>query len=530
MESGSVDRRGRRNATAAGPAEVSVPALVPRLAAGAAAGAGWVLALPPVDWWLCAPVALTVLLLALRGLSPLRRSLVGAVAGLVVFGVTLRWAIVLTPPGFVLLVLSQAAFVASAACSTPARRGAVLAFPGVLVLSEWARHRWPLSGLPLSGLDVAQAGSPLLPAVSVGGPLLLVRLVAAVASGLAYAVRRRTVRWSGSMLAVALGIYLVAVPQEGSWTRAEGRPLAVALVQGGGERGIPAVRSDAGAVFARHVSASARIEQPVDLIVWPEDVVDVDSFARSEERAELARLAQATGAVVVAGVVEDAVGSDPEAQVRRFYNRAVAIEATGDVGAVYDKVIRVPFGEYVPWRTLVDRVADLSLVPREAVPGAGPGILGTSVGRLGVAISFEGLFASRARGAVRSGADILVNPTNAASYVTPDVPSQQVASAKLRAVETGRWVLVAGPTGPSAIVDADGRVRIHSDLEEQTVPQSPVERRSGVTPYVRFGDAPIVGLGAVMTAAGWWRSRDPTAGPRVRRSSSRLSATGGERT
>jgi apolipoprotein N-acyltransferase len=308
---------------------------------------------------------------------------------------------------------------------------------------------------------------------------------------------------------VAVFVVGAALPTPRLQGTAATTSLTVAAVQGGGVRGVPAVRADAGAVFDRHLAASAALDPAVELVLWPEDVVDLDvPLAAASEGVALSSLARELDAVVVVGVVTTDAGPDPAAAaIRRFRNQAVAIGPDGALGDVYDKVIRVPFGEYVPARDLLDRFVDLSLVPRDAVAGVGAGTLDTAVGRLGVAISFEGLFAERARAAVRAGARLLLVPTNAASYVTDDVPSQQVAAARLRAVETGRAVVLAAPTGPSAIVTADGSVRARPDLEERAVLTGDVSLRTGLTPYARAGDAPVVALAAVLLAVGWAAER-----------------------
>ncbi len=435
-----------------------------------------------------------------------------------VFAVTLRWAAIFTLRGYTVLVAVQATFLAVALAVLPRGRGRLLALPGMLTLIEWVRHSWPLSGLPLSGLDLSQVGSPLLSLAGIGGPLLVTMAVSVAGSLLAAAwcATTRSIRWTAVAALVAL-VGLSALVPTGIGTSQVGAPLAVGVVQGGGQRGIPAVVSKDDAVFGRHLAASQTIDQPVDLVLWPEDVVDVaGSFASSSRRASLSSLARALDATLVVGVVQDAQPVDDGAEVRRFRNVAVVVEPDGDLGDTYDKVIRVPFGEYVPWRPLVDRVADLSLIPREAVAGSGPGLVDTDLGSVGVSISFEGLFAERSRTAVRAGAELLLNPTNAASYVTADVPSQQVAAARMRAVESGRWVLLAGPTGPSAIIDPAGRVREASALEEQAVLQGTVARRRGLTPYGRTGDLPTLVVACGLVVAGWWVSqrRDEPPGTR----------------
>lgn len=490
-------------ATASGPAPRTASWLV-RGALAVGAGLAWTAALPPIGAWWCGPLAVALLGAAARGALPWARGACGAVTGLVVFGATLRWATVFTVPGFVTLVLTQAAFVAVGALLLPRGR-LVLALPAALTLVEWARHSWPLSGLPVSSLALGQASGPLLPLASLGGPLLVTFAVAAAGSlALASTVCRGRRRLSALLGLVALLVVPQLLPAR-IGTGSTGRTIDVAAVQGGGARGLTAVRTGPTDVLDRHLEASRQLGDEVDLVLWPENVLDVDGTALAGPGVTAVReLAAELEVPVVAGVTLDAAPSPRDRPgVRRFRNVATVFEPDGTVGPVYDKVVRVPFGEYVPARGLVERFADLTLIPRDAVPGSGPGVLDTSVGRLGVLISFEGLFADRARAAVGAGARALVVPTNASSYVTDDVPAQQVAAARLRAVETGRWVVIAGPTGPSAVVGPDGDVRARSALEEQTVVTSRIRARSGRTLAVRLGDRPMLVLSAGLLGAAW---------------------------
>jgi len=100
-------------------------------------------------------------------------------------------------------------------------------------------------------------------------------------------------------------------------------------------------------------------------------------------------------------------------------------------------------------------------------------------------------FPERVRSGIKAGARILTNPTLASSYTTSLVPEQSLASARLRAIETDRWVLQASTTGYSAIVSANGDVVLRSDLREQTVLTASVELRSGNTWATEFGKLPI---------------------------------------
>jgi apolipoprotein N-acyltransferase len=95
---------------------------------------------------------------------------------------------------------------------------------------------------------------------------------------------------------------------------------------------------------------------------------------------------------------------------------------------------------------------------------------------------------------VRAGGEAILIPTNASSYATSQVPTQQVAAAQLRALETGRWAVQAAPTGRSAFIDDQGNVVLRSVLEAQQLLVHPIEMRSGFTPFVRFGDWPMIVL------------------------------------
>ena len=155
------------------------------------------------------------------------------------------------------------------------------------------------------------------------------------------------------------------------------------------------------------------------------------------------------------------------------------------------KCTLVPFGEYIPLRGLIENFADLSLISREALPGSGPGIIESRLGPIGNVISFEVYFPERVRSGIQSGARIITNPTLASSYTNSLVPEQSLASARLRAIESDRWVLQASTTGYSAIVAPDGKVVARSDLGQQTVLTTQVHLRTGDTWATRFGELPI---------------------------------------
>jgi apolipoprotein N-acyltransferase len=190
-------------------------------------------------------------------------------------------------------------------------------------------------------------------------------------------------------------------------------------------------------------------------------------------------------------------------------NSQIVVAPNGDIVDQYVKVRRVPFGEYVPLRGLLEALgAPIEQVGRDANAGTGPAVVELPDGtRLSVVISWEVFFAGRAREGVKLGGEAIINPTNGASYTGTIVQTQQVASSQLRAIENGRWVVQAAPTGFTAIVDADGNVLQRTAVSEQRVVYAEVELREGFTWYTNLGDGPFIAVLLALFAMTLWFSR-----------------------
>jgi apolipoprotein N-acyltransferase len=300
------------------------------------------------------------------------------------------------------------------------------------------------------------------------------------------------------LLAVALAVAAVA-PRGHDVGSAD-----VALVQGGGPQGTRVEDTGVVVPFENHVAATRLVRRPVDLVVWPEDVIDTDRHFVDDPWAQVVgQLARDLDAPMVVGTVED---DGPTT----FLNAAVLLDRDGQVIQRYDKVHRVPFGEYVPLRSLLEPVAGDALPERDLRVSTNEGELDVPgrVGRVAVAISWEVFFPDRVREGVRDGARLVLNPTNGSSFTGTTVQSQQVASSRLRAIESGRWVLQVAPTGFTAVVDDHGRVLDRSAVSERKVIQRTVRLRRGLTIYTRVGNAPALLLSFLLIAVGWlWERR-----------------------
>jgi apolipoprotein N-acyltransferase len=517
----------RQHRVAPRPGRVALPAIV--------AGVGLALSLPPWGFWILAFPSAGLLWWRLGDLRPRTRLWAGWLAGLGCFIPGLAWARAFTWPGAIVLIAVEALFPAVACLVVPARPvlARALAFPAVLTLAEALRQTWPFGGLPIGGVFLGQADGPVLALARLGGPLALtggvylggVAVAAFIAAVLASARGRRRARAFArtglaepatvrdtlaghgrmALVGVAAAIALIgatiiaAHAPDGGPSRGT---VTAAAVQGGGVRGFRKSQVDPAVVLAAQQSATRRMQQldgghAPQLVLWPEDVVSLDTnLDGTAEAANLSALARSLHTTLVVGITESVLATT-------FRNEMVAWGPDGRLVDRFEKVHRVPFGEYVPFRGFFAHFADLSSVPLDAIPGTGSGLMTTPAAPLGAMISFEVFYADRGRPSVRSGAQLLIVPTNTSSYASSQVPSQEIAASEIQATEQGRDLLQAAPTGFSAVFTNRGRLVARTSLGNQQIVFADLSRRSGWTIYVRYGGALPLALAGLALLAGW---------------------------
>jgi apolipoprotein N-acyltransferase len=463
-------------------------------------------ALPPWGFWPLALVGVSIAT-ALAVSEPRRRSraALGFAFAATWFSIGCGWMWQLTGPGYVAVVIIFGAMAAIGWAALPSGRAALLGAPLAFTLMEAFRFSWPVGGVPVASLPISQVAGPLAGVGRLGGPVLTTFATFAVGSAVV-ALARRPTRRIGALFAGALVVLVV-----GGVMVPNGRRIGtvrMALVQGGGEQGTRAINDDADAVFRRHEAASAAVPSGVDVVVWPENVINISDglFSESARREQIADLAAQQGAPYVVGVTDHPNSDDS------FENSQVVVNPDGTLSDQYVKVRRVPFGEFIPMRGLLKTLGvDPPEVPRDATAGTGPAIVDVpEVGRFAVAISWEVFFGGRGRDGVRRGGDVLINPTNGSSYTGTIIQSQQIASSRLRAIENGRWVAQVSPTGFSAFISPDGDVYQRTGQREQVVRTRTIDRRLGLTPYTALGDKPFVFAMALALAGVHGRSRRRT--------------------
>ncbi|MFE9408831.1 apolipoprotein N-acyltransferase [Streptomyces sp. NPDC006704] len=452
------------------------------------AGALPALAFPaPALWWF-AYVALVPLLLLVRGAAGVRRAALDGWLGGTGFMLAVHHWLLPSLNVFIvvlagLLGLLWAPWGVLVRATLGGRPSAVRALVAVAVVpSGWLMvelvRSWQGLGGPWGLLGASQwQVTPALRLMSVGGVWLVSLLVVAVNTAIALVVALPHVRTAMVSALVVCALVTGAVWMWSPRPRPEGS-LRVAVVQ-------PGVVENADARFARGEALTRALAgQRVDLVVWGESSVGQDLAARPDLAARLARLSQVVGADILVNV--DARRSDQPG----IFKSSVLVGPQGPTGLRYDKMRLVPFGEYIPARSLLGWATSVGKAAGEDRRRGTKTVVMTlpSKVRVGPLVCFESAFPDMSRHLVRDGAQLLIAQSSTSSFQGTWAPAQHASLAALRAAETGRPMVHATLTGISAVYDADGgRVGHWLGTSASASQVYDIPLATGTTPYVRFG-------------------------------------------
>lgn len=477
-----------------------------------AGGVLYALSFAPLDLGFPVLVALVPLASAWRRVGPARGAWLGFVAGCAAFLPLLWWSSRFGMLAWVAWSAASAASWATAGAAVGWARRLGLRGPWVVptvwALVEMGRERWPFGGSPWgevgSALHDYGAARSLAAVVGISGLGFLVvavnvLLAAAWARRSRALGKRRRAGWSDAFVVgvlVLVGSVTVAGPR-----LVETGSLRVAMIQGNDQnRDLTVDEVEARFLERRHLQMAGSIDGPVDLVVFPESAFDVDPRADGELAGALGRLARRLDAPLVVNAAVPVPGREDDDVL---YNTNFLVRADGTVSpSAYEKVKVVPFGEYVPLRSLLEPlVPALDQIPRDFLRGDGRVQFDVQGHAVGTLICFEVGFPTITRNYAREGAELLVVTTNNRSFGRSPNARQQLATAQMRAAESGRYLLQAGISGITAVIDQHGRVVQQTDLFERTVVETTVPTLQGRTAYVRFGDWLPLGSAVLLGAA-----------------------------
>ena len=448
------------------------------------------LGLPPWGWWPLTIVGIAIFF-AICNLTQNDREnfTLGTLFSIAWLSLGMMWMWWLTAPGYILAVVLFSVLHGIAAVIANKFGNASIARPITHSLAEVLRFSLPFGGVPLATLPIAISQTTFANLVSIGGPILATWFVLQVAAITAAYFNRRESRVKVLRLVTvvaALQVFALVMPSP----KPTGDTLRIAIVQGGGPQGVLAINASARDAFDRHLKVTQNLQptDELDAVLWPENVIDVVDFKLSKEFDEIVGEAKRLNTEFIVGITEDAGPN-------RFTNAQVVVEPTGEITSRYDKVRRVPFGEYVPsgLRSFLSAIgAPMNRIPSDAVAGKEPAMIKIGTTKVAVVISWEAFFAGRANSGVEAGGEVLLNPTNGSSYTGTVLQTQQLATNSLRARETGRWTLQAATTGFSAVISADGELTSRLNIGDAKTLIADVPLHTGRTFYSRIGDAPVI--------------------------------------
>ncbi|MEU4361869.1 apolipoprotein N-acyltransferase [Promicromonospora sp. NPDC023987] len=465
---------------------------------------------PALGWWPLAFVAVPLALVSLIGRTLWGGALVGAAFGAAFYFPHLSWAAQFLGDnslGWVpwvalatvetLLVAALSPLIVLAYRWLPRWRDTrtvrLLVLPA-LVAGAWVARElilgsWPYGGFPWGRLGMSQSESPIAPVASWVGVSGLGFLMVVLCAGAVEAVRwtshvrraplgedysthlRHRALLSSAVPVGLLTVLLLVVPQ---FPTDDAGTIRVGAVQGNG----PAAYADERApsqVLDSQLAASAPLkDEQVDVVVWPEGGVDSDPVTEPVTARALSAAAVAYGAPLLLNAASAKEG--------RFYNTSFLWTEDG-VETTHAKRHPVPFGEYVPDRDLYEAIAPglVGLLQREYAPGTDSPVFDLDRARVGLAICFDVAFDDVIQEGVRDGAQVFMFQTNNADFRGTDENLQQVAIARMRAIETGRSVVNVSTTGTSQIFTPDGSTVQTLASEEAGLMVAEIELRDGLT-------------------------------------------------
>lgn len=515
--------------TPALPAPAAAPAAtagLPLWAAVPAAGAGGYLldlASPATGWWPLAFLSVTMGLISLIGRSLSGGLLVGLVFGAAFYFPHLTWAgrflgpvpwIALSGVEALLFGIGALPIVLAyrwAGRHRPDGRMQMVVVP-LLVAGLWAAREvvmgsWPYTGFPWARIGMLQVEGPLREVASWAGVTGLSFLVVAMCAGVVQWARAGGPRFlPGLIPPTVLAVVLVVIPQ---FPTTGAGIFEVGWVQGDG----PAAYFDErepGAVLAAQTQATVPLlGRRMDLVAWPEGGVDSDPLNEPATATALDRIVEATGAPLLMNAATARDG--------QVFNTSMLWTADPADRQRHDKVNPVPFGEYVPDRWLYERIVPdlVGLIQREYTPGTNPPLVTAGQVGVGLAICFDVIYDTVIWDGARRGAQLYVFQTNNADFRGTDENLQQLAFARMRAIETGRAVVNVSTVGTSQVISPDGTVidTIAADTADARI--TPVPLRTGLTPAVLAGPWPgalltLTALGALIVLGATHRLRPPT--------------------
>jgi len=417
-------------------------------------------AYPSPDFWPAIFLSVLGLYLSVRGLGFWRSFLVGFLGGASYYVAQIYWISQYLGPRPLIGLAALEALIFAFGASFIGLASKRINSPWTLALAvaviwnarEWVATHFPYGGFPWSRVAMSQSNSPLASWVAIGGFGLLTFVIVGLTVLVFELIRRN--RKDAFLRVCALALVVFAVPFSVSLIPSStSGTLRIAGIQGNANAGLFA-NEDPGTILMNHLNATKKLltsGESFDLVVWPENASDLNPDSYPEVSAALKDL-------VDNRLVKPLIfGTITESGDQMFNSSKLWLPGRGESDQ-YDKKRPVPFGEYVPDREFFNQIAPdlIGMIYRGYTFGTRDGIFEVAGTKTGILICFEEAIDELPRDLVNQGATVIIAQTNNADFGHSDESVQQLAIAKLRAIETGRSLVNISTVGPSVIFGPKG--------------------------------------------------------------------------
>ena len=380
---------------------------------------------------------------------------------------------------------------------------------GLLLAASWVvaeyLRGYIFTGFPWMGLAENQFDGPFSPIAPVFGGLACTFLVVWTS----WEILQMKARPIKCAVILLITIGLVQLTGKISYTKPFGEPISVRLIQGNFEQSLKFNPQAIGQQIDFYVSEIQK--QSADLIIIPETAFP---WPQNNLPSGLLTYLQNYSNTSFSNLLLGLVGEAPSDQGMQYTNRAIGLSPNAQPYQ-YDKVHLVPFGEFIPpgfhWFIKAFNVplSDFARGSFDQKPFGIERKNQTSV-NAAITICYEDVFGGELASRIQRNKEpvhLLINMTNLAWFGQSQAPAQQLRLSQLRSLETGLPALRATNTGITAILGSDGKLLQTLPEFTQATLTTKIQPYNGQTPYVRWGNLPILSLCAALLIWGFIRHR-----------------------
>lgn len=359
---------------------------------------------------------------------------------------------------------------------------AIYAYAFLWISGEWCRG-WFLTGFPWLNTGTSQTDSVLAAFAPLVGDYGVGLVVALMGAAIVLVISGRLTEKLLALGTATVLLISAVVLKESTWAEALGEELDVVLVQGAIPQEIKWQRDQRLATMEIY----SELTQPYwnsDLVLWPETAIPSLYHTAGDFLQRIIQDRADSDAIFMSGLAYQ------DQETRNYYNSILLMD---DQHRFYHKHQLVPFGEYLPLRSLLGNVLQFLQIPMSDFSAGDENmkVIATDKAILGMSICYEDAYGTQIRKSMPD-AEILINVSNDAWFGDSLAPHQHLQIARMRAMENRRYLLRATNTGISAIIDPRGKITAQSPQFEPHALAGTVQRYQGATPFSRWGNSPVL--------------------------------------